>query len=58
MTRLKPTLAALLTIATASAHAHDGHGLGGSHWHATDTLGFVGVVLAIGLVWWFSRGGR
>ena len=58
MTQRKISVSALLTLAAASAHAHDGHGLGGSHWHPTDTLGFVGVVLAIGLVWWFSRGGR
>ena len=26
--------------------AHDGHGLSGAHWHATDTWGFVLVVAA------------
>lgn len=29
------------------AWAHEGHGLHGSHWHATDTLGFI---VALGLV--------
>ncbi len=37
---------ALLNLDTA-AWAHDGHGLGGSHWHSTDVLGFV---IATGLV--------
>ena len=23
------------------AWAHEGHGIGGTHWHATDALGFV-----------------
>ena len=35
----------LLTIVTGAtalpALAHDGHGLFGAHWHATDALGFV-----------------
>ena len=29
-----------------TAWAHDGHGMGSSHWHATDTLGFL-VVAAL-----------
>jgi hypothetical protein len=38
------------------AFAHDGHGLGGTHWHATDVLGFVGVALvAAAAVWWSGR---
>jgi len=28
-------------MSTATAFAHDGHGLGGAHWHATDE-GFRG----------------
>ena len=39
-----------------SAHAHEGHGLQGiSHWHATDTLAFIGVGLVIALVWAISK---
>ncbi|MEY4507473.1 MAG: hypothetical protein RL297_2051 [Pseudomonadota bacterium] len=38
---------------TASAWAHEGHGLWGAHWHASDTLGFLAVV--VGLAVWFSR---
>ncbi|WP_341906488.1 hypothetical protein [Polaromonas sp. YR568] len=44
-----------LMTAAVGASAHDGHGLAGTHWHATDTLGFVLVgVLALAAVW-FSR---
>jgi hypothetical protein len=46
--------AALLTSAVA-ALAHDGHGLQASHWHATDSAGFV-VVLALATVaLWLGR---
>jgi hypothetical protein len=37
------------------AIAHEGHGLFGSHWHATDVLGFVAVGGLIALALWFSR---
>jgi hypothetical protein len=37
------------------ALAHDGHGLFGTHWHATDALGFVAVALGLGLAWWFGK---
>ncbi len=53
------------TLATAlfgalthwGASAHEGHGLAGSaHWHATDVLGFVAVVLVAAAVWYFGKG--
>jgi hypothetical protein len=43
--------AAMLATSTL---AHDGHGLGGTHWHATDVLGFVAVVALAALIW-FKR---
>ena len=46
---------ALFTGAGA-AFAHDGHGLLGSHWHATDVLGFVALAGVIGLAVWLSGG--
>ena len=51
-------LATLVAVAAfcAPALAHDGHGLIGSHWHTTDTLGFVGVVAAIAVALWWSSG--
>ncbi len=51
----------LLTLAATAlplaAFAHEGHGLpGASHWHATDTLGLLlVVVLAAGAVWLSRR---
>ena len=51
----KSLLAAALAIPALAARAHDGHGLFGSHWHATDALGFVGVAALIGFAIWMSR---
>ena len=50
----------LLTTALASsalaAQAHEGHGLFGSHWHATDALGFVAVAaLVVVAIWMFRK---
>ncbi len=45
-------LLALLTLLSTAAQAHDGHGLAGSHWHATDVLGLgVALIAAIAAVW-------
>jgi hypothetical protein len=48
---------ALVTAALAAAatHAHDGHGLEGSHWHAGDSLGFIALALALAGAIWASR---
>ena len=52
-------LSAITLISTCSlALAHDNHGLLGSHWHATDVLGFVALGGAIAVALWLSRGGR
>ena len=54
----KPTrlIAALAACAmTAQAQAHEGHGLFGPHWHATDSLGFVDLAVGIGAAIWLSR---
>ncbi len=41
------------------AHAHEGHGIDiASHWHATDTVGLLVLAVAVGLVVWFTRGGK
>jgi len=44
--------------AQATALAQEGHGLAGSHWHATDTLGLMLGAAGIGLAVWLSRGGK
>lgn len=35
--------------------AHEGHGMGAVHWHATDTLGFVTLGVIVGVAWWATR---
>ena len=46
----------LISLATAAAHAHDGHGPSGAHWHATDVAGFVIAAVALAaLAWWRGR---
>ncbi len=54
----KISLATNLLALSAGAFAHDGHGLFGSHWHATDTVGLLLVAGAAALAVWFSRGGK
>ena len=45
----------IAALASASVHAHDGHGLFGPHWHATDTLGFLGLAVLVAAAIWLSR---
>jgi hypothetical protein len=52
----KQLAAGMLVTAVTGAWAHDGHGLQGSHWHATDVSGFVLVVVLAALAIWLSRG--
>jgi hypothetical protein len=51
-------LALASSLVALPALAHDGHGLLGSHGHATDAFGFVGVALLVGLAVWLSKGGK
>ncbi len=48
------TTASAMLMAT-SAQAHEGHGLFGAHWHASDAWGFavLAVLVAVGI--WSSR---
>ena len=48
--------ASALLVTTAGALAHDGHGMEGAHWHATDVSGFVLVVVLATLAIVLSRG--
>ncbi|HSV55110.1 MAG TPA: hypothetical protein VLJ57_23500 [Burkholderiaceae bacterium] len=41
-----------------AAWAHDGHGMAGTHWHATDAWGFALAGVLIALAIWLSRGGK
>ena len=50
------TTAPLILLLSASAQAHEGHGLPGiSHWHATDVLVLLGVVAVAAAGLWWSR---
>jgi hypothetical protein len=49
------TFSFVLSLFTHSARAHDGHGLGLSHWHATDTLGFVVVAALLAAAIYFGK---
>ena len=54
----KLLLVTLINLSATATFAHNGHGLAGTHWHATDVLGFVAAALAVGLAVWLSRGGK
>jgi hypothetical protein len=56
MTRISAL--ALSATLSASAFAHEGHGLpGASHWHSTDAIGYVLAAAIIGALW-LTRGGK
>jgi hypothetical protein len=53
---LMPLATALgAALASLPAQAHDGHGLFGAHWHASDTLGFVGLAVLVAAAVWLTR---
>ena len=47
--------AAALSALSGVAFAHGGHGLSGTHWHATDTFGLVLVAGLAAIAIWLSR---
>jgi hypothetical protein len=49
------TLLLAALAAPLAALAHEGHGQGASHWHATDTWGFVALAIALAAAAWISR---
>ena len=38
--------------------AHEGHGLQGTHWHASDSVGFVALAVLAAAALWLGRGER
>ena len=52
---MKSLLGTLAHAASPLALAHRGHGMDAVHWHATDTLGFIVLAVAVGLVLWTIR---
>ena len=55
MTRAFAVLATLLA-APSLVSAHEGHGLAGAHWHASDAWGYVVIAACVAAAWWASRG--
>lgn len=49
---------AVLSATGSLAMAHEGHGLMGDHWHASDTWGFLVLAALVAVAWWSSRGGK
>ena len=47
---------AATALLAGAAAAHEGHGLAGAHWHASDTWGFIVVAALAALAIWLSRG--
>jgi len=43
---------------STGAQAHNGHGMLGSHWHASDTLGFILLLNAVAAIAWFIGRGK
>ena len=43
------------SVGCAASFAHDGHGMAGMHWHATDAWGFVAVAVMVAVAIWLSR---
>ncbi len=50
--------ASALLMGATCTFAHEGHGLAGPHWHATDAWGFVAVGVLLAIAIWLSRGGK
>ncbi len=45
----------LLMLWALPVLAHDGHGLEGSHGHATDMVGLCITLVAVAAFWWSGR---
>ena len=52
---LKFIAASLLSTMAGAAFSHDGHGMTGSHWHATDVWGFVALAALVAVALWLSK---
>ena len=52
---MKKLIAACATLGLPLlAAAHDGHGLQGVHWHASDTVGFVVLAVVAAAALWLG----
>lgn len=55
---IKLVAASAISTLAMSTYAHDRHGLGSVHWHATDTLGVIAVAAGLMLAVWLGWGGK
>lgn len=56
MKRIGQLIAAVAALGAAGAAlAHEGHGLAGAHWHATDTMGYVALAVIVAAALWAGR---
>ena len=39
----------------SAAFAHDGHGMAGAHWHATDAWGWLALAAVVAAALWAAR---
>jgi hypothetical protein len=49
------SLSLVMAHVAQNTFAHDGHGLGSSHWHATDALGFVVAAALVAVAVYFGK---
>ncbi len=52
---MKTLTSVLLALSCGTSLAHDGHGLNGSHWHASDAFGYAVLGMAVALAVWAAR---
>ena len=52
---MKTVLAGALAALPLCSLAHDGHGMTGAHWHATDLWGFVALAAVAAAALWAGR---
>ena len=55
MKKFTLTLGLALSNLGNTAWAHEGHGLGSTHWHATDALGFVVAAALVAVTFYFGK---
>ncbi len=55
---IKTIAVSAMLVWANTAFSHSGHGLEGSHWHATDAWGFAALGVMVALAIWLTRGGK
>lgn len=55
---IKKVAAYALSTGATAVFAHEGHGMDGTHWHATDVWGFIALGGMMVVAIWFARSGK